>query len=129
MPCRWQKTSEFDQNIIAALKAIHNPILIKDNVRVIFEGKGRYQTRFEHIADKKHRLKVSDIEMLATIIKLPLVISNSRKNDKTKCFYGKRKGKPKNIYLKVVVDFRDAKLGKIATVYPAKESCLETASV
>ncbi|MCQ2773078.1 MAG: hypothetical protein MJ238_07415 [Bacilli bacterium] len=114
------KTREIDQNIINALKAIETPILIKDSVRIIFADKGRYQTRFEHIADKKHRLKVSDIEMAVQILKQPLAVSGSKKKDKTICFYGKRRGNQKITYLKIVVDFRDQKLGKIVTIYPVK---------
>ncbi|MCQ2742983.1 MAG: hypothetical protein MJ239_06835 [Bacilli bacterium] len=114
------KTRDIDQNIIKALKAIATPILIKDNVRVIFSEKGRYESRFEHIAQKRHHLKVSDIELIGPILKQPIVTSKSGKKDHSKCFFGKRKGRPKTPYLKIVVDFRDEKLGKIVTVYPAK---------
>lgn len=114
------KTREVDQNIIKALKAITLPILIKDNVRVIFAEKGRNQTRFEHIADKKHHLKVSDIQLAVPILKQPLMICESKKKDHSRCFYGRRKGNPKTRYLKVVVDFRDDKLGKIVTIYAVK---------
>ncbi|MCQ2798052.1 MAG: hypothetical protein MJ241_06380 [Bacilli bacterium] len=115
------KTREVDQNIIKALKAITLPILIKDNVRVIFAEEGRNQTRFEHIADKKHRLKISDIECIEKILKKPSLVIDSKKRDQSKIFYGRRKGNRKPPYLKIVIDFRNEKLGKIKTVYRVKK--------
>ncbi len=114
------KTREVDKHIIKALNEITTPIVIRDNVRVIFADKGRYQSRFEHIADKKHHLKVSDIELVVPILKKPLAYNESNKKDCSKCYYGKRKGNPKTKYLKIVVDFREVRLGRIVTIYPVK---------
>lgn len=116
------KTREIDKHIIKALEDLKQPLILKDNVRVIFAEKGRKETRFEHIADKKHRLKVSDIEMLPDILRNSTLISRSKKKDHSIIYYGKRKGRKKPPYLKVVIDFRKERLGKIVTIYTVKRA-------
>ena len=97
---------EYDENIIAALRKIKQPILGK----------------LEHIADKKHRLKVRDIESIENILKSPVSVRIDPYSRNYKNYYGLRKGDEKKSLLKIITwpDEHDEVFERIITIYPVK---------
>ena len=113
---------EYDENIIAAIRKIKQPILGKDGHKFYIREKGRKQTGLEHIADKKHRLKVRDIESIENILKSPVSVRIDPYSRNYKNYYGLRKGDEKKSLLKIITwpDEHDEVFERIITIYPVK---------
>ncbi len=114
------KIKNVDSNIVKKLNQLIIPFKTNNGEKVVFADKGRYGTRFEHIADKKHHLTIRDIDLIPYILLNPFAVRKSKKVGSTVCYFGKRKGVNKKQYLKIVIDFRNEKEGKIVTIYPTK---------
>lgn len=110
-----------DNNIIGALKKLQFPIKNVKGIDVYLREEARSETGEEHIAAKKHFLKVRDINCIASIIKNPLLYKKDPKRKKSMVYFGKRSGKEKAPYLKIVTNIRKDGNEEIITVYPKKK--------
>ena len=118
-----KKLTEYDENIIAALSKIDVPIIGVNGIKFYFREKTRKESGFEHIANKKHRLKVRDIECIPEILRHPKKICEDSSNPIYKNYYGIRKGRESNLLLKIVtspVKGRREIEQIIVTIYPVK---------
>lgn len=61
-----KKKKEYDQNVIAALKALPVPLKTSSGGEVRYK---RDETIFEHIANKEHHIHVKDVAVIPTILR------------------------------------------------------------
>lgn len=108
-----------DENIVKALLKIKWPLKNFENTNVFVREKARNETGFEHIAAKKHLLKIRDIEQIPDILKHPYKVRTDFRNG-NRYYYGIRKGNVKSKYLKIVVTFEKDLNEKILSLYPVK---------
>ena len=119
------KKKGHNSDIVEALKRLPNPIEDKIHEKIIFFDENRArsnESRFEHIAAKRHNLTVKDIEYI------PVGIQTSRlKKDKTKKdtynYYIQKKGS-NNLYIKISVriDAKNSRIAKVKTIFVKKFS-------
>lgn len=112
-----KKKKDTDQNIIDALLSLDWPLLNYDNHRVRVRKVGRKEGGLEHIANKKHLLKIRDILLLPAIFSNPYKVVIQHSGIKGKIYFGKRKGKEKSIFLKIVVRKLKDENEEIVTIY------------
>ena len=118
-----KKPTEYDLNIIAALSKIQTPILGVDGRKFYFREMIRKETGFEHIANKKHRLKIRDVESIPEILKHPKAWHSDPDNPIFRNYYGIRKGKDSDTFIKIVTSPVKGKRDEeeiIVTIYPTK---------
>ena len=113
---------KYDKHIIDALLKLKTPIIGKDGKKFLVRDDSRYESGLEHIANKRHRLKVKDIELLPNILKHPKAELQDPNNRNYRNYYGIRKGKESDTFLKVVTwpDKNDSSIELIVTIYPTK---------
>ena len=114
---------EYDENIIAALQKIKTPIIGVGGRKFYFRPKARNETGFEHIANKKHRLKVRDINEIVNILRHPVYWTEDRHNPIYRTYYGIQKKKDSKTFIKIVTSPVKGKRNEeeiIITVYPVK---------
>lgn len=109
----------YDELIVEALQKINWPLKNFENVDVRVREKSRNETGFEHIAAKKHLLKIRDIELIPEILKRPYRVRTDLRNG-NRYYFGIRKGKEKSKYLKIVITFEKDQNEKILSLYPVK---------
>lgn len=109
----------YDGHIVKALTKINWPLINFEDIRVRVRERARNETGYEHIAAKKHLLKVRDIEQLPDILKHPYKVRTDLRNG-NRYYYGIRKGKEKSKYLKIVVTLEKDQNEKILSLYPVK---------
>ena len=73
----------YDENIVMALKSLPIPLKTFDNHDVTFEKDKRNESIFEHIANQKHKLKISDVKAIQVILKDK---NSLTKDSKKRCF-------------------------------------------
>lgn len=117
-----KKPVDFDQNIINALLALKTPIHGVDGKEFLVRDSSRNESGIEHIAIKRHRLKVRDIESLPQILKHPKLVCKDPYNPNYMNYYGIRKGNDSNTLLKIVTwpDEHNEKRELIITIFPTK---------
>ena len=92
-----------DSNIVNALLKIKVPIKGKNGKLFYIRDEARYESGVEHIAEKRHRLKVRDIESIAGILKHPAFECIDPNNANYRNYYGIRKGLNKSQSLLKIV--------------------------
>lgn len=115
------KSKDCDNNIIECLHKIKTPFVTSDGHKVKFADRTRNESTIEHIANKKHKLSVRDIENLISIINKPFCTFKSKKNKNNLIFYGKRKGVNKKHLIKIIIRITKNNEFEIVTVYPVKK--------
>ena len=123
-----KKQREYDENIVEALLNLKTPIIGKSGKLFFIRDEARYESGIYHIANKGHRLKVRDIESIASILKHPFFETTDPNNKNYRNYYGVRKGLNKNdILLKIVTWPYETKSGVelIITLYPTNAIKIE----
>ena len=115
-------TKEKDGNIMAALLKLPRPMVNSKGINVFVRDEARSETGQEHIASKKHFLKVRDIEAIPSIIKKPLCYKKDPKRKRSMVYIGKRRGRNKAPFMKIVTNQRKDEAEEIITVYPIKRN-------
>ena len=116
-----KKNKEYDQNIIAALKALPKPLKTFDGHDVLLDSDKRDETIFEHIADKKHHLHVADIEVIPNILSKKESLYKDRSGKKYRSYIGRRGRQKERVkYLKIVTEIRKGNKESIITIYLTK---------
>ena len=113
---------DYDEHIIDALLKLDNPIIGKGGKRFYIRDKARNESGLEHIAAKRHRLKVKDIEVITYILKHPSFVKPDPSNRNYVNYYGIRKN-TKNEYLIKIVTWpnkNNPNEETIITIYPVK---------
>ena len=110
----------FDQNLVDAILKLNWPLVNKDGVKIFLRDRSRTESGPEHIAGVLHKLKVRDIQLLPTIFKNPYKIEHEKGGKKGKFYYGKRKGKNKQPFIKIIVKINKDCSETIATIYASK---------
>ena len=114
-----------NQDLLEALKKLPNPIEDKWNGLLVFveDGPARSnQTRYEHIVQSHHRLKVRDIESIPEGIKgKAIFLKDAKKRKRTYNYFFRRKGS-NDEFIKVSVqkDPKNPKVVRIKTIYITK---------
>ncbi len=110
----------YDQNIIDALLKLKTPIKGYDGKEFEIRSKGRNENGLQHIAVKRHRLKIRDIESIPEILRHPTFFSIDPNNKNYRNYYGVRKGENSNSFIKIVTwpYENNPKKETIITIYP-----------
>lgn len=111
---------EVDSNIREALQKLPRPMINHKGIKVVVRQEARSETGEEHIAAKKHFLKVRDIEAIPQIIKNPLSYKRDSKRKRSMVYFGKRPGNNKAKYLKIVTNTLRDGSEELITVFPKK---------
>lgn len=94
----------FDTNIVEVLLSLKWPLKDNEGKDVFIRAKARYESGSEHIAGKRHKLKVRDIQLIPSILAKPLcVIREKSGKRRAKIFFGRKAGKNKDPFMKIVV--------------------------
>ena len=113
---------KYDEHIIKELKKLHTPLKTFDNHNVNFDIDKRKETIYQHIANKKHRLHIVDIQQIQSILLNKECLKNDRNGKKNRCYIGKRKKqKEKNKYLKIVTAIKKNNNESITTICTVKK--------
>ncbi|MCQ2802725.1 MAG: hypothetical protein MJ225_03555 [Bacilli bacterium] len=112
---------EYDQNIVNELKKLPTVMHNSNGKPIIFDDRKRKETIFEHIANKKHHLYVRDIAIIPKILRDKSSLHNDKKSHKFKNYYGKRSGKNKKPYLKIICKVEKNKPEIIITIYTVRK--------
>ena len=123
-----KKPSDYDQNIVDALLELDNPIIGKGGKKFYIRDKARNETGLQHIASKRHRLKVRDIQCVSSILKHPSFESVDANNKNYRNYYGIRKGLNKNnVLIKIVTWPNESNPNEemIITIYPTSSIKVE----
>ena len=112
------KNKYFDENIVAALKALSIPLKTFDNYEVYFGKNKRHESIYTHISKERHRFKVNDIKAI------PKILSNKnclQKDEKKKIFrnyVGERPKKNAKLkYIKIITCLIKGNREEIETIY------------
>jgi len=112
---------EKDQNIVSALSHLPKPMINRDGILVYVREEARSETGAEHIAEKKHLLKIRDIKVIPGILKDPISYKKDPKRKRSMIYFGKRPGQNnKAPFLKIVTNIRKDGAEEIITIYPKK---------
>ena len=120
----------YDKHIIDALLKLKFPIIGLHSKSFILRKEARNESGIEHIARKKHRLKVRDIESVPSILKHPQYMCDDPDNRVYKNYYGIRKGEKQNSFIKIVTSPQknNKSTEEIVTIYPTNEIKVEKAN-
>lgn len=111
---------EYDKNVLNAIMKLPWPLLNNKSVKVFVRANARNEDGFVHIAGKCHLMKVRDIELIPSTLLKPYKTTCEKNGRKGKNYYGKRKGKEKSPFLKIVVRNRNDGCEEIVTIYTTK---------
>ncbi len=111
-----------DENIVSALKNLPIPLLAFDGKLIYFEENKRKESIFEHIANKKHRLRISDINEIPKILKDKNSLQNDKKKKVFRNYIGRRtKKNDKMKYIKIVTRSCGDEKEVITSIYLLKK--------
>ena len=113
------KAIYYDEKIVEELKKIKAPIINKNGIPVIFRKERKTDGIFQHIALKRHHLKIRDIKEIPKILKKPISTQKLKKTKTRKAYYGKRPGN--NKMLLVIIVEKHSGHEQIVTFYPTKK--------
>lgn len=116
------ENEKYDQHIIDALLKLKTPIKGINKKEFDIRSTGRNENGIEHIASKRHRLKVRDIESIPDILRHPKIVTPDPHNKNYMNYYGIRRGKDESMFLKIITwpYENDENKETIITVYPTK---------
>ena len=111
-----------DQHIVIALEHIHWPIVTPKGKKFFIRKNARDRTGIEHIAEKRHHLKIVDIEVLPSLLANPLRERRDPTNKSCWNYMGRRRGKQDRPFLKVITMLNQKNRNEetIVTIYPIK---------
>lgn len=113
-----KKSKISDENIVSALKALSVPLKTFDNHEVYFEENKRNESIFNHIGKQKHRLKISDIKAIPSILKDRNSLSKDVKKSVFRNYEGKRPKKNAKLkYIRIVTRKISTVKEAITTIY------------
>ena len=116
-----KKSKISDENIVSALKALSVPLKTFDNHEVYFEENKRNESIFNHIGKQKHRLKISDIKAIPSILKDRNSLSKDVKKSVFRNYEGKRPKKNAKLkYIRIVTRKISTVKEVITTIYLLK---------
>ena len=116
-----KKNKTSDENIVAALKDLPVPLKTFDNHDVYFEENKRNESIFDHISKQKHRLKISDIKAIPSILKDRNSLSKDVKKSVFRNYEGKRPKKNAKLkYIRIVTRKISTVKEVITTIYLLK---------
>ena len=111
-----------DKNIIKALKELKLPLLNYEGTKIYFQKRKRYETVYEHIADKSHHLKLKDIEIIRKTLLDKRSVRKDNKTPKAVNYYGRRKGIEKQKpWLRIICVITKDGTQEISNIYPHKK--------
>ena len=111
----------YDENIISALKVLPVPMKTFDNHEVYFEENKRNESIFEHIGKQKHRLKISDIKAISTILKDRNCLTKDAKKSVFRNYEGRRPKKNAKLkYIRIITRKITSLKEVITTIYLLK---------
>ena len=117
-----KKDTEYDLNVLKALKQLQVPLVTWSGTLVYFDKDKRYESIYEHIANKKHHLTVKDINEIPVILRNKKALIVDRSGRKFHTYSGRRgKKKDKLKYLKIITSINGNKKESIVTVYLTKK--------
>ncbi len=116
-----KKQIEFDQNIVDALQKLKLPMKNFTGNDVVFGTRSRGESIFEHIANTSHQFKVRDIEQIPKILLDEDAAHLDKKSKKFKNYYGRRQGKNRKPYIKIITKLEKNKPEKITTIYTVRK--------
>ena len=116
------ESEKYDQHIVDALLKLKTPIKGQGGKEFDIRSKGRNENGLQHIALKRHRLRIKDIELVPEILMHPRVVTIDPNNRNYRNYYGFRKGNDNEFFLKIVTwpYENDPKKETIITIYPTK---------
>jgi len=115
------KRKEYDFHIVDALKKLPIPLKSFDGHDVLFDKNKRYETIYEYIANKKHRLKVKDIELLPEIFSKKSSLRKDKIGTKFRCYIFKNKAKKERLkFIKIITRINTNKTETIITIHKVK---------
>ena len=114
---------EIDQNVYNELLRLSWPLPAVGGKRVFLRDRARRETGAEHIAAKRHHLKIADIQLLPELLKKPIAHHADSRNKNYVNYYGRRKGNKNPMFLKAITskDKHSNLLETLITFYPTKK--------
>ena len=117
------KQKEYDDNIIAALKKLPNPLKTAKNKEIYFDVDKRHESILEHIADKNHHLHVKDINEIPKILMDKNSLQNDSKSHRFHNYIGRRGKKgEKAKYLKIITEIKNGNKESVVTIYTIRKT-------
>lgn len=114
---------EFDQNIVDALKKLPVPLKSARGSEIYFDNDKRYESIFEHIANKSHHLTIKDIKTIPVILLDKNALKLDRSGKKFSTYVGRRgKQKERIKYMKIVTQKGKGKRESVITIYLTKNN-------
>ena len=113
---------KYDKHIIDALMKLKMPIVGIGGISFYIRDESRYEDGIHHIASKRHRLKVRDVESISDILRHPKMVRTDPHNRNYKNYYGIRRGDNSSMLIKIVTwpYEHNPKMELIVTIYPTK---------
>ena len=117
-----RNTHGVDIHIVEALKKLPTPLINSSGAKVYFDKDKRNESIFEHIANKRHHLYVSDIARVPLILKNKnSLMKDRKKSGKFKNYIGQRgKTNEKLKHLIIITQVNKDKTETIVSIYPFK---------
>ena len=113
---------KYDQHIVDALLKLKMPIIGINGRKFYLRDKAHGGTGIDHIAIKRHRLKVRDIENVPKLLCKPKYVCEDPKHPIYRNYYGIRKGNyAKGMFIKIITSPVKGKRDEeeiIITIYP-----------
>ena len=117
------KRKEYDFHIIEALKKLTIPLKTFDGHNVLFDKDKRNETIFEHIANKRHHLKVKDIELIPEIISRKENLRKDKNGDKFRNYVYRSKRKKERLkFIKITTRINSNSTETIITIHKIKNN-------
>lgn len=114
---------KFDQNIVDALKKLPVPLKSARGSEIYFDNDKRYESIFEHIANKNHHLTIKDIKAIPAILLDKNSLKLDRSGKKFSTYIGRRgKQKERIKYMKIVTQKGREKRESVVTIYLIKNN-------
>ena len=111
----------YDIHIVEALKALPVPLVTFDNHEVYFDQDKRYETIYEHIANKSHHLHLVDIARIPLILrdKDSLKLDKNGKGFRTYIGLRGKKNEPKK-YILITTRVKQNNKESVVSLFPIK---------
>ena len=115
--------TEIDQKVYTELLGLPWPLPAIGGKFIFLRQQGRGETGAEHIAAKRHHLKIVDIRSLPALLKAPIAHHSDSRNKNYVNYYGRRKGNKNQMFLKVITskDKHNKMFETLITLYPTKK--------
>lgn len=116
------KEDKYDKHIIEELKKLPVPLKTFDGHDVYFDQDKRYETIYEHIANKKHHLHIKDIFQVPKILLNKDNVKKDKNGMKFRAYIAKReKRKERAKYLRITTRIYPNNKETIITISPIEK--------